>query len=480
VTRKPALAALALTAALGTALAGATAAAGTAAGAAPSAPRAAATADRGTPGHWTKVSTGSVGITFVPSVARSGNGDLHLVYARDLGTNTQLMHTSIHTNGHIGTQNAVVGGWSVMDSAPVVVSSSDGLRVLFGGQKDLTAGFWSLGKMYTATADSNGSTWTLPAETVGENTNAYGSYGTGATTLADGTPVAGFPLNKDFTWAVGTGGPDQNFSVSKCCMYSSTMVRDGSNVWVAWYGNGSTAATNGTFVKQIYPTVGATLKAPGSSKGTNSLPTGRVALAARVGGGVFAAYCVGYPTCTAVRVWKVGTTKTTDAPHSKFATTIGLSPGRSGRLWLAWSDNIPKVHALRTNTTGLVMGAVQNAGIPRGGAAYSLTIDGTIGRGDIVLNDGNGMWHTQVVAGLTLQASPASWRHHTRQKVTFTVTDAHDPVKGAKVAVGSSHCTTGNRGTCPITFAPSYGQGKHTARATKSGYAPATAGLKVR
>src|SRR4029079_18224514 len=119
----------------------------------------------------------------VPSLVRSGNGDLHLVYARDLGTTTGLMHTSIHTNGHIGNQNAVVGGWSVMDSAPVVVSSSDGLRVLFGGQKDLTAGFWSQGKMYTATADSNGSTWVLPAETVGENPNAYGSYGTSATTL---------------------------------------------------------------------------------------------------------------------------------------------------------------------------------------------------------------------------------------------------------------------------------------------------------
>jgi len=90
------------------------------------------------------------------------------------------------------------------------------------------------------------------------------------------------------------------------------------------------------------------------------------------------------------------------------------------------------------------------------------------------------MWHTQVLAGLTVKASPASWRHHTRQKVTFTVSDAHDPVKGAKVAVGSSHCTTGNHGTCTITFAPSYSQGKHTARASKSGYAPATAGLKVR
>jgi hypothetical protein len=481
VTRTPALAALVLTAALATGLAGATQVAGQAASTTATA-HGPTTAPRGTSGTWTKVSTGSVGITFSPSLARGQNGDLHLVYARQLGSSTGLMHTSIHTNGQIAEQNAITAsGWSVMDSAPVVLSTSSGLRVVFGGLHDTGSGFFDTGRMYTATADAAGSTWTIPAENIGMSTSAYGSYGTAAVNLADGTPVAAFPLGGDLRWHVGTdSSPDGDFHTSHCCVYSAALARDGSNVYLGWYQNGSTAATNGTFVQRILPTQGPVVKAPGSSKGTNSLPTGRVALAARAGGGVFAAYCVGYPTCSSVRIWKVGTTKTTDVPHSKYAGTIAMSPSKAGRLWLAWSDNLPKVHAVRTDTTGLHLGVIRNAGIPKGGAAYSIAIDGTIGRGDIVLNDGSGMWHTQVVAGLTLKASPTTWRHHTSQKVTFTVKDAGDAVAGARVAVGSKSCDTSGQGTCTLTFPSSYGAGKHTARATKSGYGPATAGLKVR
>src|SRR5262249_25625884 len=156
---------------------------------------------------------------------------------------------------------------------------------------------------------------------------------------------------------------------------------------------------------------------------------GRIGLAARAGGGVYAAYCVGYPTCSNVRVWKVGTTTTKDVPNSKFASTISLSSGPSGRLWVAWADNIPKVRAVRTGEDGLAMGAVQNVGLPKGkSSAYSLAIDGSRGRGDIVVNVGDSMWHSQVLAGLTLGASPHAWQRGHKQKVVFTVTDAHAAV----------------------------------------------------
>jgi hypothetical protein len=479
VTRTPALAALALTAALGTALAGATAVAGTAAGAAPSSHRATAATDRGTPGHWTKVSTGTVGFNYVPSLTRTSNGMLQLVYAKGVAGNHVIGHTAINTNGTIAQRDDVFStGWQDLDAAPVVFSEGGSdLRIVFGGNDGL-ADFWSHGRMYTATR--TGGTWAVPAEAVGINQGAASSAGTGGTALADGTPVAAWAFDDTVHWHIGTDSSADGSLSTACCVADATVVRDGSHVWLAWDGSGSTAQNDGTFAMQIWPTVGSPIKAPGSSVGADALVTGRVALAARVGGGVYAAYCVGFPTCSSIRVWKVGTNQTATVPGSKLASLISLSPGPAGRLWVAWADNAPKIRAVRTDRTGLRFGAVQNAGLPSGGATHSLAINGTGGRGDIVLNDGNGMWHTQVLAGLTVKASPASWRHHTRQKVTFTVSDAHDPVKGAKVAVGSSHCTTGNHGTCTITFAPSYSQGKHTARASKSGYAPATAGLKVR
>jgi hypothetical protein len=264
-------------------------------------------------------------------------------------------------------------------------------------------------------------------------------------------------------------------------MYDATLVRDGSTVWAGWYENGGTAATNGFFAMKIYPTVGSPLKAPGSSVGTSSIPwLTRTAMATRVGGGAYLAYCVGYPTCTKVRIWKVGTSTTADVPGSKGATAIGLSSGPSGRLWVAWVDDSRAVRALRTGVAGLSMGAVRNVGAPSGhGSVYNVAIEGSRGRGDIVVNVGNGLWHTQVSAGLTLHASPTSWRHGTRTRVVFTVTDAHDVVSGSTVKVGTASCHTGSHGTCTITFPPSLSTGKHTATATKSGYAKATATLKV-
>ena len=471
-TRKPALA---LTAALATALLGT---AGVAAGAAPSSHGLASTAHRGGPGAWTKISTGTVATTFPPSLVRGSNGDLHVVYTRTVADKATIGHTSVHTNGSLGVQNTVLPTpWVTMDTSPAVVSGAGGLTVLFGGVEN--SDNWAI---HMATGDALGSAWSLSGQNVG-TTSADGSYGTAATTLADGSPVVVFPLNDTISWHVGVNSSvDGSYTDSQMAsLYAASVVSDGSNVWAAWYQLGPTAGSTGIFVKQIYPTVGATQKAPGSSHGTSMVqPDSRVALAARAGGGVFAAYCVGYPTCTAVQVWKVGSTKTADVPHSKYATSVAMSPGPSGRLWIAWSDNLPKVRAVRTNRTGLGMGAVQTPGLPRGGEVHSLAIDGTIGRGDIVINDGEGIWHTQVFAGLTLHASPKAWRHGGRHRVVFAVTDAKDAVKGVKVKVGAKHCTTRAHGTCSITFPPSLGKGKHTARATKSGYGPATAGLRVR
>lgn len=472
VKRTPALA----TVALATALAAATWGSGDALGAANATHRPGAI-DRGGPGKWTKVSTGKVGITFVPSLARTSDGDLHLIYSREVGSgHGTLGHTAIHTDGRVVRQNTVLSAnWAFVDPAPVLVSGAGDLRVVFGGNENN-----SNDAMFTSTSDNSGAHWSASPSEVPGLGGAAGSAGTAAATLSDGTPIEAFPLNDTLVWHKGASGSTVH-SIGGRSVSDASMVRDGSTVWLAWHADGSTKKTNGTFVKQILPTVGKTLKAPGSSKGASSPDTGRVALAARDGGGVYAAYCVGYPTCNAVKVWKVGSKKTSAVPHSRFATAISLSPSPSGRLWVAWADNIPKVRAVRTGKNGLTMGAVQTAGLPKGAnAAYALAIDGTRGRGDIVVNVGNAFWHTQVLAGLTLHAAPSTWNHGRRQKVTFAVTDAHEAVGRAKVKVGSDHCSTNGHGTCSLTFPASFGQGKHTARATRSGYVAATTGLRVR
>lgn len=311
--------------------------------------------------------------------------------------------------------------------------------------------------MYTATAPASGAAWTLPAEAVGQDTNAVASYGTAATTLADGTPIAAFPLNSDITWHVGTAvTPTSRSPSAGCCAYNLEMVRDGDDVWLGWYANGGTPSTNGTLFRRIHPTLGPVIKAPG------------------------AAYCVGYPNCDHIGLWKVGTSKVTKVPRSRYAEDVAISPGPSGRLWIAWSDNIPKIQAVRTGRSGSGMGPGRVLGMPRGtDSVYSVAVNGTTGRGDVVIQVGNGFWHTQSIARLTLRGKPGAWKHGKKRKATFTVTDAGDSVAGAKVKAGSKKCTTKASGRCTIAF-PRSTKGKLVVHASGTGYAPAKTTLRVK
>jgi hypothetical protein len=462
------------------AAAGVSTSAGGSAGAAP--PPA---ADRGAPGVWTKISTGTGGISYEASLHRTADGVLHVVYPKAVGTGAQIGHVAIDANGSLALQNDVLpSAWSTVENSPIVIGDAGGgVRTVFGGQQSAeTPGYWSDGRMYAATAPEPGTPWALPMVAVGQSHEAYGSYGTAATTLEDGTPVAAFPLNSDITWHVGTdeAAPDETFGVGNCCAYHLAMVRDGNDVWIAWYQNGSSAANNGTFVKKILPSVGPTLKAPQSSVGASSLATGRVALVARTGGGVFAAYCLGYPTCNNIGLWKVGSSNVVKVPASRYAGFMSLSPGPSGRIWIAWSDNIPKVKAVRTNIAGTRVGAGRVVGMPPGtDAVYNIAVNGATARGDVVINVGNAFWHTQVAAGLTLKASPGSWKHGKAKVVTFTVTDAGDSVSGAKVTVAGKKCLSASSGRCRITVPKNTRAGQLVAKATKSGYGAGSTRLKV-
>ncbi|MDQ3953691.1 MAG: hypothetical protein M3279_12145 [Actinomycetota bacterium] len=87
-------------------------------------------------------------------------------------------------------------------------------------------------------------------------------------------------------------------------------------------------------------------------------------------------------------------------------------------------------------------------------------------------------WHTQVRPGLTLAARPRTFTR--RATVVFTVTDAGDPVEGARVKVDGKSATTDGEGRAEITLGP-YGSGRRlTARATKAGYGAASVRLRVK
>ena len=80
---------------------------------------------------------------------------------------------------------------------------------------------------------------------------------------------------------------------------------------------------------------------------------------------------------------------------------------------------------------------------------------------------GASTYTTRVLPGLTLLAK------RSKDRVTFSVTDAGVPVKGAKVKAGSGSGKTDSNGRVTLTL-----KSKATAVATASGYTSAT--LKVK
>lgn len=441
-----------------------------------------AAAERGTPGTWTKITTGKVINIAEPGLLRTADGVLHVVYHRGNYSTDDLAFTTISSTGKVLATGDAVTGWASLPQDPKLVSApGGGIRLLFAGMQDIdVSNPYSTGQFFSATSDATGSAWTLQPGALSDSGYGQASYGTGATTLADGTPMVSFPLNSTLTWNAGGSAVDSTYDFGDCCAYNTTLAREGDGVTVAWSANGDTDATSGVFVKQLLPAVGPTVKAPQSTtKGDFVMSSRSTPFVARPGGGLYAAYCLGYPTCK-VGVWKVGAAKPVVVPGSNDARqyAMGVAPG--GRLWVAWSvANSNLVRFTHTGTSGTGFGAVTTIKPPKGATVYGISVAPSDGSADLVVADGSSMFHQQVLPGLSLKASPAKWKKAKKQKVLFTVRDAGVAVAGAKVKAGGASCRTAKTGRCTITFAPSKKAKRIWATARHAGYGAAKVRLKA-
>jgi hypothetical protein len=136
------------------------------------------------------------------------------------------------------------------------------------------------------------------------------------------------------------------------------------------------------------------------------------------------------------------------------------------------------VLAARSNKKATRFGKAVNAGrAGKAEAAYRLDASAAPGGGVDLLgnfNDGvssmSATYHRRVLPGLALAASPAKLRAGRTTAVRFTVRDAGDPVRGAKVKAGGKSGTTDSKGRVELDL-----PGKAvTATATHGGYVKAT------
>jgi hypothetical protein len=449
-----------------------------------------AVAPTATAAPWARVTPEDGSGTDQVGFARTGDGVLHLAWSRPTGPNTEdLLHTVISRDGRVGATNPIQSGWTGF-SNPALVVDPGGLRAFWGGFRS-TDSSDPQREINTALSSDGGASWALMAGQVNPGGGQAYASPISATVRNDGTTVQAWSGTLG-TWVhVGLNpdekvSPNHNYMEGRQYGNDPNIVTDAAGrVWMAWYSNDR--AGFGVLAQQVGAggePLGSPLTMPGTSA-MNIGMIGRTPLVARAGGGVYTAY----PTPqdqSQVRVWRVGAANAPIVARKSGSGPVAIAKADDGRLWVLWDDKGglgATIHARRSNRGATRWGAEVSAGRPRGTLqSYRLDASAIGGAVDVlgVFNLGTSTnaatFHRRLLPGLTLTASPGRLRRGRPTEVRFTVRDAGDAVRGARVSAGGRSGTTDGRGRVELTL-----PGRATrATATKTGYAEDTLRLQAR
>src|SRR4051812_35678411 len=127
----------------------------------------AGSAQAGTAGHWTTISSGQLGIIDQPDVARGTDGRLHVVYHDDANPSApQIDEVALAANGSLSAASHPVGPGlqSLIDDPKVVQIPGGELRLVYAG-----IGPGNDGRLWTSPS-SDGGTIYGPAAPLGDRT----------------------------------------------------------------------------------------------------------------------------------------------------------------------------------------------------------------------------------------------------------------------------------------------------------------------
>jgi hypothetical protein len=467
----------------------------------------------GKPGSWTQVTGDGLNNSTELGLARTPDGLLHVVWAAPTpgsspSATTSVLQRTVAQNGTLSPTSPVVQDWvgPVQDPALVQDSVKHYLLAFISGHMSLTNSGYG---MFAAASQDGGATWT-PASPVGAPGMGYGSRP--RVLMTDNRQLLEVFCGTLGVFVHANVTTDPPFEYNNAPLggigdYANLAQDQGPDVhpvWIAWYRVPGPGADPGVWVNTVDPVTGAPVNTPFHLPGSSvsfqgaqqsASPDSTVPLVSRPGGGVYAAFGVGYPSVKTVRVWKLtypGGTMTASAMDvaSGGATkdNVALAVDPNGRLWAFWTQQTgagSTVYARRSNPAATVWGATVKVAVPK--AVYDifrLAADAQAGRADLfgqfgLSGPGTAAWHTQVLPGLSLDPSKARLKAGKRYRLTFKVRDAGDPVKGSLVKVGKAKAKTGANGIVTLTVGP-FRAGKVKASATAGGYVKAIALLTVR
>jgi hypothetical protein len=393
-------------------------------------------------------------------VARTKDGVLHVLWRKQTGSlQEEIRHTPISTTGVVGTSTTATNGFASVGNPDVVVLPDGSMRIFFGGLTTSSGGRNGV-QSAIASPGAEASLWTLTGARVSSTQSAI-PEGVGAAVKPDGTPAFTYAYSFVVGYHTGLESSQSDLDLipeNKCCGYWPDVAFEANgNGYVAWFSN--VEGEVGTYVQQVTPTLGTRQLVPESSTGGKAIaPSQRTPIVARTGGGVYVAYCSGYPTCTRVLVWKVGSTTPTEIATGDDIESVTMSTTPDGRLWVLWEDAAaPSLYASRTDDTATEPGAPVPFSAPAGtDTVWHLTGDATDDNLDVLASvtvrtttaSELATWHTRVLPGLAVAVKSS------KGKAAYTVTDAGEPVAGAKITAGKKTLTTDKAGKATGTKAP--------------------------
>ncbi len=463
---------------------------------------AAGSAWAGGPGVWTRLGTTDNGAdTF--GMLRTADQNLHLVWLAKRASNlTQSYGTStLSVTGKLLATGTAVSGWNSLLPDPRLVADGPGMRLIFEGGTG-SSGCYDSGAVFTATS-ADGSTWSL--NNTGSLSHSTAGNGNIAATVESDqtTPVAVFAGGHAFHVGLdpscpAAGGDGTITPTPGSNQGNPAVVTDTATgaVYVAWF---QAFVKWGYWVEQILPTQGTPVEAPHSAANTtpffqNNQPLEPVALAARLGGGVYMAYCVAnsHEPCSHIDLWKVGSSKVMVVPQSQNvnAARVAITADTLGNISVAWFNSTAGVntfHEVRTNPAVTKWGTVRTIPAPAHTSGLDdLQAEGSTARVDLMVTDGLstpgspiGLFQTQVLGGMNVTATPGSFSHTASKHVKFTVSDAGQPLSGARVSCLGKSGKTGSAGTVKLKFRKGEPTGKHKCFVTHVDYAVSTVTIKV-
>jgi len=461
-----------------------------------------AVAHAGRPGVWTPVTAADGANIDQVGLVRTPDGALHVAWQRKTpghAVNDDLMQTVVSPNGAVGAAQTVASDWIGIGSPSFARAADGSLLLVAGATSTLDPG--AIDSIAAWRSTDGGASWSAPvrATQAGGFADDLGlAFGSdGATPFIAWGTTFGLFVNRGVDPAAAPGN-FQSGNGFGCCGYSPGLARDEASgqLVVAWHSNAT--GHLGVFAQEVDQASGSPAGAAKLMPGSVSTYAGRketsyslahTPIVSRPGrAGVYLAYEGGYPSTRRVVVWRYGAARSTIVGlRPDGVRTVGIAATPEGRLWAFWSGG-GRIWARRSNRSATAWGAITSTPVRRGTVTvYKLAGNAQSGLLDLFgafAGGGPGVqtWHTQLQAGLTLTAAPASATAGARrsQPIVLRVTDAGEPVAGAKVTLGGASATTGARGTVTLNLPAGARRGLRTARATRAGYVDATATVRVR